>query len=107
MLSIDILASRIAVGNHRYEVSSRSRNQQQKSAGLHTHSHRERNDFEMFGTVKSQVYVRDGASSSQEHIVNPSSISTHVESGEYSQSTTEQIDGINKTVEFKVHESAA
>ncbi|KUL83132.1 hypothetical protein ZTR_11004 [Talaromyces verruculosus] len=106
MLFIDILASRIAVNNHRYEMSSRTRNQQ-KSSGLAPHSHQGRTEFEMYGGVKSQVYVGDEASSSQEHIVNAASISNNIEGAEYGQSSEPTHDGISKTIEFKVHESAA
>lgn len=60
----------------------------------------------MYGNVKSQVYVGDEASSSQEHIVNAASISNNTESAEYGQSEGPH-DGISKTVEFKVHESTA
>uniref|UniRef100_A0A093VY46 Uncharacterized protein n=1 Tax=Talaromyces marneffei PM1 TaxID=1077442 RepID=A0A093VY46_TALMA len=104
---IDILASRIAVGQHRYEISSHTRNQGQKSSGLNTRSQRERTEFEMYGNMQTQVYVGDEASSSQEHIVNAASISNNAESAEYGQGGERKHDGISKTVEFKMHEGAA
>ncbi|KAE8555584.1 hypothetical protein EYB25_000282 [Talaromyces marneffei] len=107
MLFIDILASRIAVGQHRYEISSHTRNQGQKSSGLNTRSQRERTEFEMYGNMQTQVYVGDEASSSQEHIVNAASISNNAESAEYGQGGERKHDGISKTVEFKMHEGAA
>jgi hypothetical protein len=61
----------------------------------------------MYGNVKSQVYVGDEASSSQEHIVNAASISNNTESAEYGQGSEGQHEGISKIIEFKVHESAA
>lgn len=61
----------------------------------------------MYGAVKSQVYVGNEASSSQEHIVNAASISNNTEGTEYGQSSEPTHDGISKTIEFKVHESAA
>jgi hypothetical protein len=50
--------------------------------------------------MKSQVYVGDDASSSQEHIVNAASSSNN-------EGSDGQPEGISKTVEFKVDESAA
>lgn len=97
--SIDILASRIAGSSRRYELSSHTRNQGQKPPGLNTHSHQGRTEFEMYSNVKSQVYVGDDASSSQEHIVNAASSSNN-------EGSDGQSEGISKTVEFKVHESA-
>jgi len=96
-LSIDILASRLVVANHIHESSSQSRAYKSSRGQTRTTT----NDVAMYSMNGVETRVNaDPVSSSQERIVDAAT-----ERGESAEgSDLDRKGGINKTVEFEIHE---